>query len=61
MITSGASSLRGKTAIITRSTRGIERLTGALPDRSTHHFSMLTLNGDSCRRWPFRFWDRPTI
>ena len=26
-----------------------ERLTGALLDRLTHHVSILTMNGDSCR------------
>lgn len=28
---------------------GSERLTGALLDRLTHHVSILTMNGDSCR------------
>ena len=30
-------------------TFGSERLTGALPDRLTHHVSILEMNGDSCR------------
>ena len=34
---------------VTTSVLRSERLTGALPDRLTHHVSILTINGDSYR------------